>query len=57
MIINGKILKSENKYYNKQISYYREIAKRMNGLDYTRRMNFLTNKRNNIIITTSFITK
>ena len=49
MIINGKILKSENKYYNKQISYYREIAKRMNGLDYTRRMNFLTNKRNNII--------
>ncbi|MBO5095794.1 MAG: transposase [Bacilli bacterium] len=49
MIINGKILKSENKYYNKQISYYREITKRMNGLDYTRRMNFLTNKRNNII--------
>ena len=49
MIINGKILKSENKYYNKQISYYREIAKRINGLDYTRRMNFLTNKRNNII--------
>ena len=49
MIINGRILKSENKFYNKQISYYREIAKRMNGLDYTRRMNFLTNKRNNII--------
>ena len=49
MIINGRILKSENKYYNKQISYYREIAKRINNLDYTRRMNFLTNKRNNII--------
>ena len=49
MIINGRILKSENKFYNKQISYYREIAKRMNGLDYTRRMNFLTNKRNNLI--------
>ena len=49
MIINGKILKSENKYYNKQISHYKEIKKRMNGLDYTRRMNFLTNKRNNII--------
>ena len=55
MIINGRILKSENKYYNKQISYYREIAKRLNGLDYinrmnyTRRMSFLTNKRNNII--------
>ena len=49
MIINGRILKSENKYYNKQISHYREIAKRMNNLDYTRRMSFLTNKRNNII--------
>ena len=49
MIINGKILKSENKYYNKQISHYREIAKRMNNLDYTRKMSFLTNKRNNII--------
>ena len=58
MIINGRILKSENKYYNKQISYYREIAKRLNGLDYTNRMNnldytrrmsLLTNKRNNKI--------
>ena len=47
MIINGRILKSENKYYNKQISYYREIAKRLNGLDYTNRMNKLTIKRNN----------
>ena len=49
MIINGRSLKSENKYYNKQISRYREIAKRMNNLDYTRKMSFLTNKRNNII--------
>ena len=49
MIINGRSLKSENKYYNKQISHYREIAKRMNNLDYTRKMSFLTNKRNNII--------
>ena len=45
-IINGKGLKSINKYYNRQISHYREVAKRMNGLDYTRRMNFLTEKRN-----------
>ena len=49
IIINGRFLKSKNKFYNKQISYYREITKRMNNLDYTRRMNFLTNKRNNMI--------
>lgn len=48
-IISGKKLKSENKYYNKKISHYREIAKRLNGLDYTTRMNRLTMKRNNKI--------
>ena len=31
-IINGKGLKSVNKYYNKQMSHYRETAKRMNGM-------------------------
>ena len=31
------------------MSYYREIAKRMNNLDYTNRMNKLTIKRNNMI--------
>ena len=46
VIINGKGLKSINKYYNKQISYYREIAKRMNGRDYTNKMYSLTMKRN-----------
>ncbi len=46
VIINGKGLKSINKYYNKQISHYREIAKRMNNRDYTARMDRLTNKRN-----------
>ena len=46
VIINGKGLKSINKYYNKQISHYREIAKRMNDLDYTKRMDTLTGKRN-----------
>ena len=50
IIINGRKLKSVNKYYNKQMSHYREIAKRMNDLDYTNRMNKLTIKRNNIII-------
>lgn len=46
VIINGKGLKSINKYYNKQLSHYREIAKRMNGRDYTNRMVALTEKRN-----------
>ena len=46
VIINGKGLKSMNKYYNKKISHYREIAKRMNNRDYTNRMDKLTRKRN-----------
>ena len=46
IIINGKGLKSINKYYNKQMSHYRKVAKRMNGRDYTNRMNNLTMKRN-----------
>ena len=48
-LINGRKLKSVNKFYNKQLSHYREIAKRMNNLDWTNRMNFLTIKRNNMI--------
>ena len=49
IIISGKKLKSINKYYNKEISHYREVTKRMNNLDYTNRMNRLTIKRNNMI--------
>lgn len=49
IIISGRKLKSINKYYNKQLSHYKEIAKRMNNLDYTNRMNRLTIKRNNMI--------
>lgn len=45
-LINGKGLKSVNKYYNKQLSHYREIAKRMNGRDFTKRMARITAKRN-----------
>lgn len=45
-IINGKPLKSINQYYNKKISHYREIAKRMNNSDYSKRMDRLTEKRN-----------
>jgi putative transposase len=49
IILNGKGLKSINQYYNKKISHYREVAKRMNNLDYTNKMNKLTTKRNNKI--------
>lgn len=48
-VINGKGLKSINKYYNKQVSHYREVAKRMNNRDYTNRMDSLTRKRNHKI--------
>lgn len=54
-VINGKSLKSINQYYNKQLAYYKEISKRMNGLDYTNRQNSITIKRNNRI--TDFIHK
>lgn len=49
IILSGRKIKSINQHYNKQMSHYREIAKRMNKLDYTKRMNKLTNKRNNLI--------
>lgn len=45
-IINGKPLKSINQYYNKQISHYREVCKRVNNKDYSNRMDKLTEKRN-----------
>lgn len=45
-IINGRPLKAINQYYNKQISHYREITKRMNKSDYSKRMDRLTEKRN-----------
>ena len=48
-IINGKPLKSINQYYNKQISYYREVTKRMNKVDYSKQMDRLTEKRNSKI--------
>ena len=35
-IINGRPLKAINQYYNKQISHYREITKRMNKSDYSK---------------------
>lgn len=47
LVINGKGLKSINQYYNKQISHYKPIAKRVNKLDYTNKIRKLTFKRNN----------
>jgi len=43
--VNGKPLKSINQYYNKQISHYRELCRRMNKRDYSHRMDILTEKR------------
>ena len=45
-VINGKPIKSVNQFYNKTVSHYREIAKRMNNRDYSKRMDNLTEKRN-----------
>ena len=45
IILNGRPLKSMNQYYNKKISYYRGIAKRMNRNEYSKRMAQLTKKR------------
>ena len=45
VLINGKGLKSMNKYYNKRKSHYQEIAQRRNGLYNSNRMNDLTNRR------------
>lgn len=49
IILNGRQIKSINQFYNKQMAHYRSIAKRINNLDYTKRMNRITNKRNNLI--------
>jgi len=47
IIINGKGIKSYNKYWNKEISKFKSIAKKENKLDWTKRQARLTNKRNN----------
>jgi putative transposase len=47
IIINGKGIKSYNKYWNKQMSKYKSLAKTNNNLHWTKRQERLTNKRNN----------
>ena len=49
VIMNGKHIKSINQYYNKKLSKQRSIAKRMNSSNWTKEMNKLTIKRNNMI--------
>lgn len=48
-IISGKGLKSKNKYYNKLLAHYKSIAMRMNKKYSTRRIQHITEKRNQII--------
>ena len=45
IVINGKGIKSYNQYWNKEISKYRSVAKKVNGLDWTKRLEQLTTKR------------
>lgn len=46
IVINGKGIKSYNQYWNKEIAKYRSIAKTTNNLDWTKRLQRLTDKRN-----------
>jgi putative transposase len=47
LLICGKTLKSINQFYNKQTSHYKSIAKTVNGVYTTKRIENITNKRNN----------
>ena len=46
IIVNGKGLKSNNQYYNKNNAHYQKVAKQMNTKFYTNRLRQLTQKRN-----------
>lgn len=45
IIVNGNGLKSINKYYNKQLAKYKSLAKTVNKLDTTKRIQRLHSKR------------
>jgi putative transposase len=51
IIINGRILKSYNQYYNKQLAYYRSTLKKVNKLDWSIKLAKLNTKRFNKIKT------
>ena len=48
-IVNGKGLKSENKYYNKLLAHYRSLSMQINSKYSTKRIQQITNKRNFIV--------
>lgn len=47
IIINGREIKSYNSYWNKECAKYRSLAKKENKLDWTKKLQRITNKRNN----------
>lgn len=49
IVINGKGIKSINQYYNKQKAHFQSILKKQHGLDWSKRLERLTLKRNNKI--------
>lgn len=48
-VINGRGIKSINQYYNKQKAYFQSILKKQNGLDWSKKLEKITLKRNNKI--------
>ena len=46
LIVNGKILKSINQYYNKKLSYLKSVCKQMTGNNTSNRIRKLIKKRN-----------
>ncbi|TKJ23096.1 MAG: transposase [Promethearchaeota archaeon Loki_b32] len=51
IIIKGKVIKSINQYYNKQLAYYRSIENKKSNFQDTKRIQKLHLKRNNKIYT------
>lgn len=49
VIVNGKGLKSYNRWFNKKLAHYKSVAKRMNNLDATKRIQRLYAKRDRYI--------
>lgn len=46
IVINGRGIKSYNQYWNKKVSDCKSTLKKTNGLDWSRRLQTLTDKRN-----------
>ena len=49
MIVNGRIPKSINQFYNKELAHRKELCQRMNGRHSSRSIQRLTSKRNRCI--------